>query len=319
MNKITLFVRTILLLSTVAFITPSVASCHKHKHINKTDKYCTLYLKKANFYQAIYQKKHHYIYFKKAQYYIAKYNKYCTVPVAPKPTPCGCPTVTPPPVVTPPSTPEVVYSNQGSLKGLVFEDVNNNGKFDNEDRGLKDVRVIVKDSRGKKYRVTTNQKGFYRVAKLPVGDTHIKIATNSLPESAELVVGTKKQVVRVKHAKKTIADKVGFYIPSATATVFGTVYHDINENGTQDQTETGVSNVDVVVTDTEGNDYTARTISSGNWSISNVQTGKATVQVVESTLMKNGHFISGEIHREINVVSGKMNNAGGNGYIITKD
>lgn len=94
-------------------------------------------------------------------------------------------------VLTTPASQEVVISQAGvvevnfglasrtEISGIVFEDTNNNGKFDENDKGLKNVEIFLEDGT----KVQTNDAGRYTFNKAKVGVHTLKLDLNSLPSN----------------------------------------------------------------------------------------------------------------------------------------
>ncbi len=73
------------------------------------------------------------------------------------------------------------------------------------------------------------------------------------------------------------------YGSAAMGEVIGLVYEDKNGNGTQDASEPGIPNVQIVITDSEGNTQTVTTDSDGTYGTT-VPVGTTMLDIVESTL-----------------------------------
>ncbi len=75
--------------------------------------------------------------------------------------------------------------------------------------------------------------------------------------------------------------------PAPTGAVVGTVFEDTNNNGQQDPGEPGIPNVDVVITDKNGDTQTLTTDSDGEYSTT-VPAGSTVTDIAESTLPSGG-------------------------------
>jgi hypothetical protein len=94
-------------------------------------------------------------------------------------------------VLTTPSSQEVGVSQAGvvevnfglasrtEISGIIFEDTDNNGKFDGKDKGLKNVEIFLEDGT----KTLTNEAGRYNFGKAKVGKHTLKLDLNSLPSN----------------------------------------------------------------------------------------------------------------------------------------
>ena len=168
-------------------------------------------------------------------------------------------------------------------------DANNNGKQDPGEQGIPNVDVVITDKNGDTQTVTTNSNGEYS-ATVPAGSTEINIVESTLPPGGVQTVGTDPTTVNVP-AGGVATDLDGFYFPTDAPTksptakpspapssspsespsdvthsstypnsqlvpLEGTIFDDANNNGKQDPGEQGIPNVDVVITDKNGDTQT---------------------------------------------------------------
>jgi tetratricopeptide (TPR) repeat protein len=94
-------------------------------------------------------------------------------------------------VLTTPASQEVKISQSGvvevnfglasrtEISGIIFEDTDNNGKFNGKDKGLKGVEIVLEDGT----RAKTNETGRYTFGKAKVGIHTLKLDLNSLPSN----------------------------------------------------------------------------------------------------------------------------------------
>ena len=90
---------------------------------------------------------------------------------------------------------------------------------------------------------------------------------------------------------------------SPTGTVTGVVFEDTNGNGTKDPGEDGIPNVEVVITDSNGNPQTVTTDSNGEYSAS-VPPGPTVIDVDETTLPPDAEQTAGTDPTSVDVPSG---------------
>ena len=82
--------------------------------------------------------------------------------------------------------------------------------------------------------------------------------------------------------------------------IIGVIYTDTNENGTQDASEQGIPNVQVIVTDSAGNTQTLTTDSDGTYGAT-VPSGVTTIDVVNSSLPEGSVQFEGTDVTTLNV------------------
>ncbi len=94
-------------------------------------------------------------------------------------------------VLTTPANQEVMISQAGvvevnfglasrtEISGIIFEDTNDNGKFDGKDKGLKGAEIVLGDGA----KQITNESGRYTFSKAKVGNHTLKLDLNSLPSN----------------------------------------------------------------------------------------------------------------------------------------
>ena len=160
----------------------------------------------------------------------------------------------------------------------MFEDTNGNGVQDPSEPGLPGVDVVIIDSEGNVFTLTTDATGMY-TAEVPAGPTVTDIVESTLPEGSVQTVGTDPTTVDVP-AGGTATDLDGF---EPTGKIVGIVFEDTNGNGVQDPGEPGIPNVSVEITDSSGSKQTVITSATGMYSAT-VPTGPAVTDIVESTL-----------------------------------
>ena len=130
----------------------------------------------------------------------------------PTASPTDSPTASPTssPTAAPTPTPS------GKVKGTVFEDVNNNGEQDPDEPPIEGVDVVITDSEGNVFTLTTDATGMY-MAEVPIGETVIDIDESTLPPGYEQTVGTDPTTVDVP-AGGTATDLDGYYFPTEAPT-----------------------------------------------------------------------------------------------------
>jgi hypothetical protein len=125
-----------------------------------------------------------------------------TVPATEAPTksPTGAPTGSPTasPTRSPTSSPTASPTETpfGKIKGTVFEDVNSNGEQDEGEPGIEGVDVVITDSNGDVFTLTTDETGMY-MAEVSAGPTVTDIDESTLPPGYEQTTGFNPTTVDV--------------------------------------------------------------------------------------------------------------------------
>ena len=128
------------------------------------------------------------------------------------------PTTTDSPTASPTSSPTAAPTPtpSGKVKGTVFEDVNNNGEQDPDEPPIEGVDVVITDSEGNVFTLTTDATGMY-MAEVPIGETVIDIDESTLPPGYEQTVGTDPTTVDVPSGG-TATDLDGYHFPTEMPT-----------------------------------------------------------------------------------------------------
>lgn len=155
------------------------------------------------------------------------------------------------------------YQEQGEFLGHLYEDVNGNGTQDIGEPDLGNVTVIVTDSLGVTYTLSTDASGNYTVT-LPIGDATVDVDENSLPAGMVQTEGDDPTTATVPAGDTVDAGNDGY---QRQGLVEGTVYMDSNNNGLYDAgTDVALSDVNITVTDSNGITYTLLTNGAGYFS-----------------------------------------------------
>ena len=201
----------------------------------------------------------------------------------------------------------------GSVTGVVYDDVNGNGMQDAGEPGLGGVDVLVTDVNGDTQTVITDADGNYTVS-VPAGDVVIDIDDSTLPDGAVQTEGTDPTTVTVVAGETVTEEDNGYNVP-ANGTIEGVVYDDVNGNGVQDAGEPGLGGVDVVVTDVNGDTQTVTTDADGNYTVS-VPAGDTVVDIDDTTLPDGAVQTEGTDPTTVTAVAGDTVTEEDNGYNI---
>ncbi|MBA8774947.1 SdrD B-like domain-containing protein [Staphylococcus coagulans] len=181
------------------------------------------------------------------------------------------------------------YKPTYSLGDRVWEDTNKNGIQDEDEKGIKGVKVTLKDSTGEELDTTvTNDKGEYEFKDLPNGEYQVDFETPEgyVPTVANTEDDTKDSDGPL-NAKGVIKDEdnltvdQGFYKKEeppvqkpATYKVGDKVWHDTNKDGIQNVNEPGISGVTVTLKQPDGTLITTKTDKEGNYIFKDLPNGK---------------------------------------------
>ena len=207
---------------------------------------------------------------------------------------------------------------KGKIRGIVFEDTNNNGKYDRcSDKTLQNVIVNITDAEGTVHQVVTDGKGVFYANKLATGEAVVDINESTLPAGAYIVVGNEPDTVEVVSYGRTSINYYGYALGDPTGNVYGQVFEDVDGNGMLDNGETGVAGISVTLVDANGETHSTVTDSEGKYTFDNIVEGLATVTVDPTSLPDNAELTVGENPNDITIKANEENNAGIDGYTIT--
>ncbi len=169
----------------------------------------------------------------------------------------------------------------GSIGDYVWNDSNRDGIQDENEMGINGVEVLVTDSTGNQYSVTTftggpmTEPGYYLVdglcadtytvevnpATVPVGmdPTMIEAGNDTVVDSNDPAGTT---VVLQTDDSQDITIDFGYQTP-CSGSIGDYVWNDADRDGIQDEDEMGIDGIQALVTDSAGNVHTVTTFSGG--------------------------------------------------------
>ena len=156
------------------------------------------------------------------------------------------------------------YALVGDLNGRLYFDVNGNGTQDAGESGIANVDVQIDNAFGGSQTIETDANGDWNI-QVPVGDVTSTIDVNDpdFPTGAIQTEGTNPTITTVTNGD-TFDEVDGFF---ESGQLSGRLYYDVNGNGTQDGSESGIVNVDIQIDDALGNSQTIETDANGDWNI----------------------------------------------------
>jgi uncharacterized repeat protein (TIGR01451 family) len=202
------------------------------------------------------------------------------------------------------------YRQLGTVTGFVYNDVDGNGSYNPlTDVVSSGVTVVITDSAGLTQTTTTLANGFFTFTEVTSGTARVDLIN---PPAGTQTQGNDPTDMTVVPNQTNFEQNNGFFNP---ATVTGLVFEDTNANGTQDPGEPGLPGVTVMITNSQGAMTTTVTDANGLYTFTQVVSGPATVDVVDSTLPQGYvHTPAGVDPSPVTVVPGQVNDAGIDGY-----
>ncbi|HGH0851549.1 TPA: SdrD B-like domain-containing protein [Staphylococcus pseudintermedius] len=168
----------------------------------------------------------------------------------------------------------------------VWDDLNKDGIQDQNEPGIANVKVTLKDADGNVVDTrTTDDKGNYLFEKVKEGEYTIEFETPEGYTPTQTGQGTvstdsngTSSLILVEGNDDLTIDS-GFYKEPVTHNVGDKVWDDLNKDGIQDDNEPGISNVKVTLKDADGNVVDTRTTdANGNYLFENVKEGDYTIE-----------------------------------------
>jgi uncharacterized repeat protein (TIGR01451 family) len=202
-----------------------------------------------------------------------------------------------------------VITTSASINGHVYNDINQSGIFTNGDTGLSAVTVQLftdpngdgNPSDGTLVQITTTDaNGYYELLNLNIG--HYVVVETDLPGYASSAPANNRLALNITNLAVVTNANFFDYIPAPSlySTINGTVWNDVNGNGTNDVGETGLANVEVdLVQDVNTNSLadsgepvaaSVATDASGNYSFAGVTPGHYVIRETDSY----GYYSTGD-------------------------
>ncbi len=148
-----------------------------------------------------------------------------------------------------------------SIGGLAWEDVDGNCVFDEGEPVLSGITVILYSSKSKISETTTDSDGRYLFDHLTVGVYSVEFFPGEgfFPiDKKEAIDGKISSSINQKNRTEWICPMEGGAVPDLNAgffrkaTIGDFVWHDVNRNGLQDEGETGISNLKILLLNEAG-------------------------------------------------------------------
>jgi len=166
-----------------------------------------------------------------------------------------------------------------TICGYVFNDLNGNGVQDGNELGLPGKTIFAGN-----YSSLSDSTGFYQII-LPSGTYNVQHCMNSqgfvfsVPVVSNVTPGTANCALYTVVANGGTHCGYNFGIQNTSSQVCGKVFFDANNNGVQDQnTESGINGLTILLTSSTGATYYAYTNAQGNYCLS-VPAGTFTITI----------------------------------------
>lgn len=173
------------------------------------------------------------------------------------------------------------YQQQGTVEGTVYTDENGDGVYTpGTDTPLSSVSVVITDSTGVTYTVTTNASGYFNQI-VPAGNTTVDVNDTDLPAGVVLTTGSTDPTTVAVPGGGVATDNTGYLILS---NIGDFIWLDLNGDGVQDANEPGLADVEVELTQPDSSTITTTTSANGIYNFTDLTPGTYTVTVVSATL-----------------------------------
>lgn len=150
----------------------------------------------------------------------------------------------------------------GQVNGLVYEDANGNLVFDQGDKGIADIPMLIDGKKAGR----TDKNGKYQILGIGAGSHNVKLDVSQLSASMDPSVGGQRRFTTVG----LWGPRVDFPLAPLNE-IYGKVFQDDNRNGVFDEDESGLPGVFVLMGDDRR--FTSSD-DEGNYVFHNVQPGR---------------------------------------------
>ena len=190
---------------------------------------------------------------------------------------------------------------QGLIGDTVFLDIDGDSSFDSGEPTLAGVTVELRNGSNVLIASTrTKADGTYAFGSLADGNYTVTVVTSSLPNGGVGLTNTadpdgntaNQSAVTITGGNINLTQDFGYRATSPN-TIAGTIWNDINADGTLTESVSGISGISVVLRDSSGDIVgTTVTDSNGDYSFPGLPDGSYTVDVTDSSNLLNGYWKS---------------------------
>ncbi len=161
---------------------------------------------------------------------------------------------------------------RSEVRGLVFNDLNGNGRYDLTDVGIEKVKITLENGA----LARTNLQGVFMFTEVVAGDHTVFLDVNSIPEGYLPLDAPRKKITVFEGIRYELN-----FILKAERVVAGKVFLDQNKNGRMDQNEEALSGVRVLL-----GDKNVLTDEEGYYLFDNLNAGSYPLSVDKRTLVE---------------------------------
>ena len=198
-------------------------------------------------------------------------------------------------------------SSDGLIGDYVFLDADRDNALGAADSGIEGVEVSLYDSGNTLLQtIVTNQNGMYWFGSLPADTYRVEINSATLPTGLQNNIdpdgGTMDEAVVILAVGEHNLDQDFGYEGIQNNTISGTIWKDLDANGTLDELNVAyLENVTVVLKDVNSN-VIASTITdaNGNYTFIGIPDGTFTVDVTDDREILNGYWKSNGVNTGTN-------------------
>ncbi|WP_317129898.1 SdrD B-like domain-containing protein, partial [Psychroflexus aestuariivivens] len=156
------------------------------------------------------------------------------------------------------------FFESGDISGHLYFDINGNGIQDSVEPDMVNVDVEITDALGQIQILTTDTNGNWQaVVAAGIVTTNIDFNDPDFPTGATQTQGSNPTTTNVNNGG--VFNEIDGFFQSGI--LEGLLYYDSNQNGIQDATELGITDVSVDILTSLGNLITIETDENGEWSI----------------------------------------------------
>jgi hypothetical protein len=178
----------------------------------------------------------------------------------------------------------------GRIEGVVFNDINRNGRQDAGEEGVRDVTIRLEDGSS----VKTDEKGRYQFPRVESGGHQVTLEGKRIPAEYSLIG---PETVKVEIVMRETS-QVRFPL-IRTGRFTGQVVEDSNQDGKRESGEKGIPDLLILLEPGNLNTYTDE---EGNFVFDNILPGEYTMRIDPATLPEEIVFTSpSELNLQIGV------------------
>ncbi|MCP4396953.1 MAG: DUF11 domain-containing protein [bacterium] len=170
-----------------------------------------------------------------------------------------------------------VQTGWAELIGLVFHDLNGNGRHDDGEPGVEGVSLTIDEEQ----QIESDGEGKVQFSALPAGMHSLMIDESTIPAQFLL----KGDVFFLHQLKVQSSSTIYFPLVLHPGSITGSVFDDENENGRQDESERGVPGIEIVLQN--GKALRTSTDADGRYAFTPLEPAAYTLRIAPDALPYN--------------------------------